>query len=166
MPFEEIVLADIESNPFQIRTGDNPAVVGIATTAALNPKLGILQPPLVRPHGRKYQIAFGHGRVEAARLNGYEKIWCRVEELTDAEMKKNVLVENANRSDLSHEELMVGLEQYREELGLKKGDFGFYSELSKHTGINSSTIRQNYKAEEMYQYIEGVVDDAETRFAW
>ena len=157
MPYEEIAVADIDSNPFQIRTGDNPAVVGIATTAALNPKLGILQPPLVRPYGGRYQISFGHGRVEAAKLNGYKKLWCRVEELTDAEMKKHVLVENANRSDLSHEELMVGLEQYREELGLDKDTRGFYTELSKQTGIVASIIARNYKAEEMYQYIQEVV---------
>lgn len=157
MPYEELAVADIEPNPFQIRTGDNPAVIGIATTAALNPDLGILQAPLVRTHGRKYQISFGHGRLEAAKLNGYEKIWCRVEELTDADMKKNVLVENVNRHDLSHEELIAGLEQYREDLGLDKDAYGFYSELSKQTGIPALTISRNYRAGEMYQYIREVV---------
>ena len=156
MPYEELAVADIEPNPFQVRTGDNPAVVGIATTAALNPDLGILQAPLVRPHGRKYQISFGHGRLEAAKLNGYEKIWCRVEELTDADMKKNVLVENVNRQDLSHEELIAGLEQYREDLGLDKDARGFYSELSKQTGIDARIIREHYKAEEMYHYIRKI----------
>ena len=157
MPYEELAVADIEPNPFQVRTGDNPAVVGIATTAALNPNLGILQAPLVRPHGRKYQISFGHGRLEAAKLNGYEKIWCRVEELTDADMKKNVLVENVNRQDLSHEELMTGLEQYREELGLDRDAYGLYAELSKQTGIPRTTISSHYSAEEVYQYIREVV---------
>jgi len=161
VPYEELAVADIDSNPFQIRTGDNPAVVGIATTAALNPKLGILQAPLVRPHGHRYQIAFGHGRVDAAKLNGYEKIWCRVEELTDADMKKHVLVENVNRQDLSHEELMMGLEQYREELGLKKEARGLYSELSKQTGVPSRTINVHYRAEEMYQYISEVGIDSD-----
>ena len=158
MPYEELAVADIEPNPFQIRTGVNPAVVGIATTAALNPKLGILQAPLVRPHGRKYQISFGHGRLEAAKLNGYEKIWCRVEELTDADMKKNVLVENVNRQDLSHEELIAGLEQYREDLGLDKDASGFYVELSKQTGITKFIISSHYLVEEMYQYIQKVAD--------
>jgi len=107
----------------------------------------------VRPYGDKYQIAFGHGRIEAAKLNGYEKIWCRVEELTDAEMKKQVLVENVNRQDLTHDELMVGLEQYRKELGLEKD---FYRELSRKTGISRQVILRHYTVEEMYQYIKEV----------
>lgn len=74
-------------------------------------------------------------------------------------MKKHVLVENVNRQDLSHEELMTGLEQYREDLGLDKDAYGFYAELSKQTGIPSTTILQNYKADEMYQYIREVEAD-------
>ena len=63
-------------------------------------------------------MASGHGRIEAAeKLLGCPTITCRVESVTDAQMKKEVLVEYVNRSELNEEERFLAVEQYAKELG-------------------------------------------------
>lgn len=146
MRFEEIDLDLISPNPFQTRKGyDEEKLIGIMGTAT--DELGIRYTPMVRPHPKKrgrFQIASGWGRFNAMKALGWKKHTFRIEELTDAQMKKEVLVENVNRSDLTEVELFNAMEQYREELGLKPGDFGFFSTLSKETGVPESTINNNY----------------------
>ena len=146
MRFEEIELDLIDPNPFQTRKKyDEAKLIGIMGTAT--DELGIRYTPMLRPHPKKtgrYQIASGWGRFNAMKALGWKKHVFRIEELTDAQMKKEVLVENVNRSDLTEAELYNAMEQYREELGLKPEDFGFFSTLSKETGVPESTINNNY----------------------
>lgn len=151
MRFEEIDLDQIDQNPFQTRVKyDEDKLIGIMGTAT--DELGIRYTPMIRPHPKKtgrYQIASGWGRYNAMKALGWKKHVFRIEELTDGQMKKEVLVENVNRSDLTEAELYNAMEQYREELGLKPEKIGFYSTLSKETGIPDSTIHNNYDVTRM-----------------
>ena len=146
MRIEEIALDLIDPNPFQTRVNyDEERLIGIMGTAT--DELGIRNIPMVRPHPKKagrFQIASGWGRISAMRALTWVQGWFRIEDLSDAQMKKEVLVENVNRSDLTEKELHQALEQYREDLGLEPGKLGFYSTLSKQTGIPESTINNNY----------------------
>lgn len=103
MSYQEILIDLIDTNPFQTRQEyDYEILAGIATSAMDD--IGIRNPPLVRPHPEmegRYQIASGHGRVNAWRTLGHETIMCRVEDLSDSQMKKEVLIENVNRADLN-----------------------------------------------------------------
>lgn len=151
MRFVEIDLDLIDPNPFQTREKyDEEKLIGIMGTAT--DELGIRYTPMVRPHPKKsgrFQIASGWGRFNAMKALGWKKHVFRIEELTDAQMKKEVLVENVNRSDLTEKELNNAMEQYREELGLEPGELGFYSKLSKVTGVPETTINNNYDVTRM-----------------
>ena len=146
MVYKKIPLDLLEPNPFQTRREyDAEALAGLATSSM--DELGLRNPPIVRPHPKKegrYQIASGHARADAWRTLGHKMIMCRIEKLTDSQMKREVLVENVNRSDLDEKERFQAIEQYREDLGLNTGKQGFGRKLSKETGIPESTISQIY----------------------
>lgn len=49
-------------------------------------KHGILNDPVVRPIGKKYEVVFGNKRINACRLLGYEQVCCDVQELNDKQV--------------------------------------------------------------------------------
>lgn len=66
--------------------------------------VGLLQPVIVRPHPTeelKYQLAVGERRFVAHQVAGIEEIEAEVKLLTDQELRDIMLVENAEREDLS-----------------------------------------------------------------
>jgi len=156
MVYKEIPIELLVSNPFQTRESyDSEALVGIATSAM--DEIGIRNPPLVRPHPEiegRYQIASGHGRVAAWKTLGNKTILCRVENLNDSQMKKEVLVENVNRSDLSEEERFQALEQFREDLGLKPNESGVIAKLATETGIPKATITDVYDVQKIRKLLK------------
>lgn len=125
-----------------MRENDKDDLEGL--TASINEDyLGVRNAPLVRPYGDRYQIASGHRRVNAAKQARLLDIWCRIEELSDTDMMREGLVENAHRKNLKPEETFNGLERYRKALGLKTD---FYNELSRRTGLTLTGIYQLYDA--------------------
>lgn len=78
---------------------------------------GVLQPILIRPLGKHYQIVAGERRWRAAGMAGLEKIPALVRDMEDAEVAEISLIENLQRDDLSAvEEAMAYrnlLEEYR-----------------------------------------------------
>lgn len=148
MTYMKISINLLDSNPFQTREKyDDETVASIAVSAM--GRHGLLQAPMVRPFNDRYQIAFGHGRVKAVKALGKKKVECRVEEITDEEMKKYVLQENVLRSDLSEEERMIALEQYKTELIEKLGREPTYVELSQATGISEDMLSRHYFVKEV-----------------
>src|SRR5688500_17249112 len=100
-----VSLADIEDNPYQMRTIYNAALLN--ALAASIQELGLLQVPIARKVGEKYQLAFGHRRkmaFEKLNLNGlpaYSEMPLIAMDLTDREMFEVSLTENLKREDLS-----------------------------------------------------------------
>lgn len=62
---------------------------------------GVLQPLLVRKHGKRYEIVAGERRWRAAQLAGIEKIPVLIKEIDDIEAAEISLIENLQREDLS-----------------------------------------------------------------
>ena len=155
MVYKKIPIDLIEPNPFQTRREyDTEALAGLATSSM--DELGLRHSPIVRPHPKKqgkYQIASGHARVDAWRTLGHKTVMCRVEKLTDSQMKKEVLVENVNRMDLGEEERFQAIEQYREDLGLEKKEHGFVTKLARETGVPESTLTEIYDVKHIRQIL-------------
>lgn len=89
--------ATLRPNPYQMWEIDQGNVQEIADSFAVH---GQLQAILVRPHPKeamRYEIAYGHHRLEAARRLGWEHIRAEVRELTDQQMYDYVLEENFKR---------------------------------------------------------------------
>jgi len=154
MVYKEIPLDLLDPNPFQTREEYDPeALAGLATSSM--DELGIRNPPIVRPNPEKnsrYQIASGHARVDAWRTLGKKTVMCRVEKLTDSQMKREVLVENVNRSNLNEEERFQAIEQYRQDLGLAK-EHRFIAKLSKETGVPKVTLNFIYDVQHIRQIL-------------
>lgn len=64
-------------------------------------KRGVIQPIVVRPHGRDYQIVAGERRWRAAQIARLHEIPAIVRELDEAETLEIALVENIQRQDLN-----------------------------------------------------------------
>jgi len=62
---------------------------------------GLIQPILVRPNGREYQIVAGERRWRAAQRAGLTQVPVIVRELDDAETLEIALLENIQRQDLN-----------------------------------------------------------------
>jgi ParB/RepB/Spo0J family partition protein len=166
MVYKEIPVDLVDPNPWQTRRKyDEDALVSLM--ASSSDKLGIRQVPLVRPHGKRYQIAYGHGRFQAWKALGKKTIMCRVEDLTDSAMKKELLVENVNRSNLKEKERFKAIEQYRLDPDvtdeaikkkLKNKEWGWISELSRETGVPDPTLTNIYDVRSIRGMLVKVLD--------
>jgi ParB/RepB/Spo0J family partition protein len=75
---------------------------------------------LVRPHPtepQRYQLAYGHLRLEAARLAGKSVVPAVVSPLSDDEMLMRLVLENQNRANPSRVETAAQVRHLREQFG-------------------------------------------------
>jgi ParB family transcriptional regulator, chromosome partitioning protein len=86
--------------------GRNPRrkLTGVEELAASLATHGLLQPILVRPHGKRYELVAGNRRFAAARSLGWKTISAVVRPENDDEAFVLTLVENLQREDLSPRE--------------------------------------------------------------
>jgi ParB family chromosome partitioning protein len=80
------------------RVFDETALEELAQSIATR---GMLQPILVRPHGRNYQIVAGERRWRAAQRARLHEVPVIVRELDDADTFEIALLENIQRRDLN-----------------------------------------------------------------
>ncbi|MFZ3103030.1 MAG: ParB/RepB/Spo0J family partition protein [Desulfitobacteriaceae bacterium] len=113
---KEIALTEIEANIDQPRKEFN--LDGLEELAESLRIHGLLQPILVRLEGHKYSIIAGERRYRAARMAGFEKIACLIQECTPQEKAERALVENIQRSDLSPVDEGFAYLRLMEEYGL------------------------------------------------
>lgn len=77
---------------------DEEAITELANSIA---QRGLIQPIVVRPHGKDYQIVAGERRWRAAQRARLHEVPVIVRELSDAETLEIALVENIQRRDLN-----------------------------------------------------------------
>lgn len=168
MPYVEVPIDKIEDNPFQTRKEyDKDAALSIGTSV-LKARHGLLQAPLARPHPEKtgfYQLGFGHGRIAGLKEVGVETVTLRVEDMTDSEMKKYVLIENVNRSDLTDDEMWDGLEQFRKDKGWSGKEHNFQSMMTTETGVDPTTILRHYRTKPILDALKLFHGRVSTRYA-
>lgn len=105
-----IPIEDLDPNPNQPRQtlGDLSEMI-----ASVREK-GLLEPLLVRPSGRRYQIIAGERRYRAAAEAGLSEVPCVVRKANDAEVMELALIENLQRKDLTPFEEADGLKALAE----------------------------------------------------
>lgn len=72
---------------------------------------GVLQPVLVRPNGKGYELVAGERRYRAAKAAGLAELPAMVRELTDQEALEIQVIENLQRDDLHPLEEAEGYER-------------------------------------------------------
>lgn len=93
---------------------DDAALDELAGSIAVR---GVIQPIVVRPHGKGYQIVAGERRWRAAQRARLHEVPVVVRELTDGETMEIALVENIQRRDLTAIEEAEGYRRLIEEFG-------------------------------------------------
>ena len=94
-----IAVSDIRPNPDQPRqTFNTDALDELADSMR---QRGVIQPIVVRPHGRTFQIVAGERRWRAAQRARLHQIPAVVRNLSDEETLEIAIVENVQRKDLN-----------------------------------------------------------------
>ncbi len=100
---------------------------------------GIIQPIIVRPAGKGYEIVAGERRYRAARAAGLKEVPCIVRELTDRENMLFAIIENMQREDLNPIEEAEGLHSMAETYNLTQ------EEISKSVGKSRPYITNSLR---------------------
>ena len=128
---QKLLLSELVANARQPRTVfEDAALEELASSIA---EKGVLQPLLVRPKGKGYEIVAGERRFRAAKLAGLTEVPVVVRDLDDRETLEIALIENLQRENLNP------LEEARAFQGLL--ELGLTQEqLAKTLGKGRSTI--------------------------
>lgn len=129
MEKQDVVPLDlIDPNPYQPRqTDDLEAVKEIAESIRRN---GLMQIPTARQENGRYQLAFGHTRLAALRLNGDECMPLIIRELGDLQMFELGVAENIKRRDLNAIEEAESMRRYMDEFGKNSVEAGEFFNVS------------------------------------
>jgi ParB family chromosome partitioning protein len=132
----EILISQIEANPFQPRTEFEQAALNeLADSIKIH---GIIQPITVRKMGYDtYQIISGERRTRASIIAGLTKIPAYVRVANDQEMLEMALIENIQREELNPIEISLSYKRLIDECSLKQ------DELGERVGKNRTTVN-NY----------------------
>lgn len=129
---DEVDISLVQPNPDQPRTNFKKEEIEELATSI--DKDGLLQPILVRPVGKGYQIIAGERRWQACTSLGLKKVPIRVREADDDKALELALVENIQRSDLNPIEEAYGYRRLMERRGMTQ------SEVAEAVAKGRSTI--------------------------
>ncbi len=104
-----VSLASIRPNPWQPRKAF-PTGALEELSGSIREK-GLLQPLIVRPRGKGYELVAGERRYRAAQLAGLAEVPVVIRDLDNREMLELALVENLQRADLNPVEEARGFAQ-------------------------------------------------------
>lgn len=125
--FKDLPVKDIKTNPDRNprKTFDEAGLNELAESIISK---GILQPLLVRPTGKKYELVAGERRLRAAKLAGLEVVPVMIRELSDDDAWEVAIIENLQRHDVNPMEEAAAFKQMLErpnystnEIALKVG---------------------------------------------
>lgn len=106
----------IEPNPYQPRREFLPEKI-LELQQSIK-TYGLLQPIMVRPSARGYQLALGERRLLACKGLGWKTITATIKDLSDSAMATVALIENLQREDLNFIEEAEGYAQLMEQFKL------------------------------------------------
>jgi ParB family chromosome partitioning protein len=95
----QVLLADIERNPYQPRTVFDDEKLSELTTSIK--EVGVLQPILLREQNGRYELIAGERRWLAAKRAGLASIPAVVRRTQDIESFEQAIIENLHREDLN-----------------------------------------------------------------
>ena len=131
----------------------DPVETGIDSLAGTMKRPGILQPILVRPHGKEgyYELVCGERRVRAAERIGLSQLPAVVKELSDREAFEAAFIENKHRLDLKDVEAGRML---KEMLNRFPQDYPTQEALGKAIGLSQPEIANYIRAYDMAEELK------------
>lgn len=117
MTIEKIKLSKIDAAPEPIRSEwDKDEMKELAASIKEH---GLLQPPGVRKVDDRYEIIFGHRRLEACEMAGLTSIEANVITADDGQSLSLALIENICREDMIPKDKALALQRLMAEMNLK-----------------------------------------------
>jgi len=142
---ENISLKKITHPPDPIRSEWSEDEM-VSLTASIK-KHGVLQPPAVREIDGKFEIIFGHRRIEAARRAGLKSIEAIIMQASDGESLSLALIENIHREDMIPGDKARALQRLMEVMNLKSA-----------TAVESAGIMPRKSASALLNLLEQPAD--------
>lgn len=133
----------------------------LAALAASIAAVGLLQPiGVIHMWGETYRVAYGHRRLEAARLAGLERIPCLLLDVDPDELFVPQLVENLHRLDLNDMEKAEAIARLRARLErqqphLSEGELD--AQAGKIVGLSARTVRRYLSLLELSPSIQELI---------
>ena len=118
----ELQLSQISHNEAQPRQTFNE--VHLTELAQSIKSQGVVQPLIVRPIDRGYQLVAGERRWRAAQMAGLTTVPVIIREVDDSDSLVIALIENLQREDLNPIEEAKALQRLYEDFGYKQGEIG------------------------------------------
>lgn len=146
---EELPLSEIKPNPNQPRTNFNEEA--ISDLAESIKKEGLLQPILVRPDSKGYQIIAGERRWHACRQAGLKKVPVRIMPMDDVQTLRVALIENLQRTDLN------AIEEARGYKDLMKVGNLTQEQLSKEISKSRSSIANSLRLLDLPEEVQALL---------
>lgn len=144
-----IAIDQIVPNPSQPRVRmDDRTIDELAASIA---EKGILQPILVKPKGKLYEIIAGERRYRAAILAGLREIPAIIRDVDDREALEIALMENLQREDLNPLEIAAVYEKFIEEFAYT------HEELAKKMGVDRSSVTNCLRLLKLPEWIRNIM---------
>lgn len=112
---------------------------------------GVIQPIMVRPFGKGYEIVAGERRWRAARRAGLKKIPAIIRELDEQQNMLIAIIENMQREDLNPIEEAMALEEMIKTYGLTQ------EEVSKSVGKSRPYITNSLRLLKLPEEVRDMV---------
>ena len=129
---QEIDIDLVEPSPYQPRTRfREEALEELARSIQAS---GIIQPIVVRPVGKRFQLIAGERRWRAAQRAGLQKVAAIVRQVSDELALEMTLVENIQREDLNAMEAARAFERLMDEFQLTQ------ESVAERTGKDRATV--------------------------
>ena len=134
---QQVSLSDIQANPYQPRSDwGQQELEDLASSIKSN---GVIQPVIVRPFEKGYQLIAGERRFRAAKLVPLETIPAIVRDATDEQLLELALIENIQRTNLNPIERANAYKNYLNSFSLTQ------SQASQRLGENRSVIANHLR---------------------
>lgn len=145
----KLPIEDIVPNPNQPRIHFNETELRELSESIQ--EHGVLQPLLVRKHGKGYEIIAGERRYQASKLAGLEELPVIIKDVNDEEMLALALIENLQRSDLNPVEEAKGYRQLIDASGMTQ------EALSKAVSKSRSAITNSLRLLDLPEVVQQMI---------
>lgn len=142
----EVGLISFSSDP--IRDHDDEDISGLVASIKEH---GLLEPIIVRPVGKRFEVVAGNRRLRACKLLRYRRVKCVVTGLDDSEAYEVALVENVQRRTLDPLEEAMAFRSYCQKFG-----WGSQTKLARKLGKSQEYISHRLK---LLELPEGVKEE-------
>jgi ParB family chromosome partitioning protein len=141
----------IEPSPYQPRTRFREEALDELARSIQSS--GIIQPLIVRPLGKRFQLIAGERRWRAAQRAGLQQVSAIVRNVTDALALEMTLVENIQREDLNAIEAARAFERLMDEFQLTQ------ETVAERTGKDRTTVANSIRLLKLEPTIQDWIEE-------